>query len=63
MTVGWAWAGANFWRAGLARYEEVKRGGTLMFGARELTAALATTGLAMVCMLIGVVLILRRRDE
>ena len=62
MTVGWAWAGANFWRATLARQAELRNGGKLDYGATELTLAIATTAVAMACVAIGTWMIVRRRD-
>lgn len=62
-TVGWAWAGANFWRAALARAEHLRAGGELQFGSNEMRAAITVTGLAMGCVAVGIWLIARSRDE
>ena len=59
MTVGWAWAGANFWRAALARSEVLRSGGNLQFGSSEMPAAIAITALAMACMATGIWIIVK----
>ena len=62
LTVGWAWAGANFWRASLARSETVASGGKLSFGSTEMTLAVMTTALAMSFVAVGIWLIMNRGD-
>lgn len=59
LTVGWAWAGANFWRATLARAEHLQEGGTLNFGAIEMQLAVGSTVLALMCLGVGTWLIIR----
>jgi branched-subunit amino acid ABC-type transport system permease component len=62
LTVGWAWAGANFWRASLARSETIASGGKLSFGSIEMTLAIVTTALAMSFVALGIWLIMKRGD-
>ena len=62
ITVGWAWAGANFWRAGLARGEHVRAGGELNFGLAEMRTVVGATALAMACVGVGMLLTVRSRD-
>lgn len=62
-TAGWAWTGANFWRATLARVEAQKAGTALSIGSSEVPAAIAMTGVAMIGMGVGLWLLLRRGDD
>jgi hypothetical protein len=62
VTVGWAWAGANFWRATFDRIAELRRGGRLALGSLELGFVCGELVVALACLAVGVVLVVRSRD-
>jgi hypothetical protein len=56
---GWAWAGANFWRATFDRIGLLQRGGRLDFGSAELRFVSAELVVSLLCLAIGIVLVVR----
>jgi hypothetical protein len=59
LTVGWAWAGANFWRALFDRVSLLSTGESLRWGALEYRFAIGATVVALLCVGTGVLLQLR----
>ena len=59
VTAGWAWAGANFWRATFDRIGLLQRGGHLDFGSAELRFVSAELVVSILCLAIGLMLMLR----
>lgn len=59
LTVGWAWAGANFWRALFDRVRMVNAGEELRWGTLEYGFTVGATVVALCCVGLGVVLQLR----
>ena len=63
VTVGWAWAGANFWRALFDRLKVDRTAGRLDFGSVELRFVAAELIVALLCLALGVVLIVRASND
>jgi hypothetical protein len=62
LTAGWAWGGANFWRAAFDRIAKVEAGGHLGLGSVELQFVCAELVVALICLAVGIVLVIRSRD-
>ena len=61
LTAGWAWAASNFWRAAFDRITRVEGGGHLGLGSLELRFVFGELAVALVCMAVGLVLVIRAR--
>ena len=59
LTTGWAWAGANFWRAAFDRITRIQGGGHLDWGSIELQFVCGELVVALVCLAVGIVLVTR----
>lgn len=59
LTAGWAWAGANFWRATFDRIRVIQAGGRLDLGSVELVFVGVELAVALICLAIGVMLVVR----
>lgn len=63
LTAGWAWAGANFWRATFDRIGTLQRGGRLDMGSLELRFVCGELIVSLLCLAVGLVLIYRSPVE
>ena len=63
LCAGYAWTGANGWRAFWGRVAEVGKGGTLEFGTTELWVVGIGTALALGCLALSVLLVVRQGDR
>jgi hypothetical protein len=59
LCAGYAWTGANFWRAFWGRVAEVSKGGVLQFGAAELWVVGIGTAVVLACLALSVLLVIR----
>jgi hypothetical protein len=59
LCVGYAWTGANGWRATLARLDLLGEGGSLDYGASEIWAVGIGTALSLLLFAILLVLVLK----
>ena len=59
LCAGFAWTGANFWRAFWGRTAEVLGGGSLMYGTAELWVVGVGTAIVMGCLCLSVLLVIR----
>lgn len=57
MTVGWAWAGANFWRALFDRVRILHSGGQIGLGSVEMVYVTAQLIVALLCLGVGLWLV------
>ena len=57
MTVGWAWAGANFWRALFDRVRIMHSGGQVGLGSVEMVYVTAQLIVALLCLGVGLWLV------
>jgi hypothetical protein len=55
----YGWAACNGWRATFGRISELREGGSLDFGACELWCVGAATTLALICLLVSLILVVR----
>ena len=60
LAAGWAWCGANFWRAFFGRLEAVGAGEQLDLGTTELCIVGGGTAIALICLAISLHLLVRR---
>jgi hypothetical protein len=61
LCAGYAWTGANFWRAFWGRMEEVGQGGSLTYGSAELWVVGVGTAVVMGCLALSLLLVFRSR--
>src|SRR5262245_88687 len=59
LCAGYAWTGANFWRAFWGRMAEVWKGGSLMYGTAELWVVGVGTAVVMGCLALSALLVVR----
>ena len=59
LAAGWAWTGANLWRATFDRVEWIRTGGQLQSGAIEMWVVAGGTVLALGCLVMAVLLAVR----
>ena|SRR5690242_1997360 len=63
LTAGWAWAAANFWRAAFDRIGTLQRGGRLSLGSIELQFVCTELVVALLCLAVGILLVLRTAES